>query len=212
MPDSERTYTLTFRAPVSIFTGLGIAGLVDRTVVRDAGGLPYIPGSSVKGRLRFFAERLLQAGSLPHGYRLHAQNQPLCKEVDNACTFCRLFGNPSIPALLRVGQASLIPPWHDLFRQLLKVNSNPVVHPDVEIRPGIALSRLRRTALPDHLFFDEAVPAITFSGRLFLDVRVTPQETHFLIGVGTLVDALGARKATGRGALEGGIRIAEVSA
>jgi hypothetical protein len=41
MPDSERTYTLTFCAPVSIFTGLGIAGLIDRTVVRDANGLPY---------------------------------------------------------------------------------------------------------------------------------------------------------------------------
>lgn len=212
MPDSERTYTLTFRAPVSVFTGLGIAGLIDRTVVRDADGLPYIPGSSVKGRLRFFAERLLQAGSLPPGYRLHAQNQPLCKEVDDACTLCRLFGNPSIPALLRAGQASPVPPWHDIFSQLLKANSNLVVHPDVEIRPGIALSRLRRTALPDHLFFDEAVPAITFSGSLLLDSRVTPQETRFLIWVGTLVDALGARKATGRGSLEGGIRIAEAKA
>jgi hypothetical protein len=84
-----------------------------------------------------------------------------------------------------------------------------VLHPDVEIRPGIALSRLRRTALPDHLFFDEAVPAITFSGRLLLDSRATPLETRFLIWVGTLVDALGARKVTGRGSLEGGIRIVE---
>lgn len=212
MPDHEHTYTLAFRAPVSIFTGLGIAGLVDRIVVRDADGLPYIPGSSVKGRLRFFAERLLRSGPPPAGYRLHAQDQPICKAVNTACTVCRLFGNPSIPALLHVGQASPVPPWDDLFRQLLKVNSNPVVHPDVEIRPGIALSRLRRTALPDHLFFDEAVPAITFSGRLFLDSRATPQEARLLVWVGTLVDALGARKATGRGALEGGIRIAEVSA
>jgi hypothetical protein len=178
MADIERTYTLTFRAPISIFTGLGIAGLIDRIAVRDVGGLPYIPGSSVKGRLRFFAERLLQIGSLPHSYMLRAKDQPLCKGVQNTCAVCRLFSNPSIPALLRIGQASALPPWDNIFRQLLKANSNPVVHPDVEILPGIALSRLRRTALPDHLFFDEAVPAFSFSGTLFLDSRVTLQETR----------------------------------
>lgn len=178
MADIERTYTLTFRTPVSIFTGLGIAGLIDRIAVRDVGGLPYIPVSSAKGRLRFFAERLLQTGSLPHSYKLRAQNQPLCKGVENTCAVCRLFGNPSIPALLRIGQASPLPPWDNIFRQLLKANSNPVVHPDVEILPGIPLSRLRRTALPDHLFFDEAVPAFSFSGTLFLDSRVTLQETR----------------------------------
>lgn len=212
MADRHGVYTLTFRAPVSIFTGLGSAGLVDRTVVRDADDLPYIPGSSVKGRLRFFAERLLSSGSPPGGYRLHRQNQPICKVVDSACTICRLFGNVAIPALLRVGQASPVSPWDDLFRQLSQANTNPVVHPDVEIRPGIAISRLRRTALADHLFFDEAVPAITFSGRLLLDSQLTPQETRFLIWVGTLVDALGARKVTGRGSLEGGVHIQEATA
>ena len=64
-------------------------------------------------------------------------------------------------------------------------------------------------SLPDHLFFDEIVPAITFSGSLSLDTRMIPAETRLLIGVGALVDALGARKAVGRGRLEGGIRIAE---
>lgn len=209
MPEHERPFTLVFRAPVSIFTGLGIAGLIDRTVVRDSSGLPYIPGSSVKGRLRFFAERLASSSSPPHGYWLHAQSQPSCKQVDKACAMCRLFGNPSIAALLRVGNASPASPWHDLFQQLLEANANPVVYPDVEIRPGIAVSRVRRTALPDHLFFDEAIPAVSFSGNLVLDARVTAHEVQFLIGAGKLVDALGARKATGRGALEGGICIAE---
>lgn len=211
MPEVVYTYTMTFRSPVGVFTGLGIAGLVDRTMVREADGLPYIPGSSVKGRLRFFADRLLRSGTLPNGYRIHAPNEPLCKDVDHACTLCRLFGNPAIPGLLRVGQASPIQPWDALFRGLLLADPNPVLHLDAEIRPGIALSRSRRIALPDHLFFDEIVPAITFSGRLCLDTRVTPEERRLLIGVGTLVDALGARKAVGRGRLEGGIRIEEVS-
>jgi CRISPR/Cas system CSM-associated protein Csm3 (group 7 of RAMP superfamily) len=212
MPNVVYTYSLTFRAPVGVFSGLGVAGLVDRTMVRDARGLPYIPGSSVKGRLRFFAERLLRSGTPLDGYRLHADTQPICKEVAQACTLCHLFGNPAIPGLLRVGQASPAPPWDMLFRDLLKADRNPVLHRDAEIRPGIALSRMRRTALPDHLFFDEVVPAITFAGQLSLDTRVSPAERRFLVSVGALVDALGARKAVGRGCLSGGIRIEESAA
>jgi hypothetical protein len=108
---------------------------------------------------------------------------------------------------LQVGQASLIPRWDRLFQELLNTRHNPVLRPDAEIRPGIALSRSRRTALPDHMFFDEAVPAVTFSGSMLIEVSVKPEERLFLIGAGKLVDALGARKAAGREALEGGIRI-----
>jgi CRISPR/Cas system CSM-associated protein Csm3 (group 7 of RAMP superfamily) len=207
MPDQERSYSLSFRAPVSIFTGLGIAGLVDRAVVRDAGGLPYIPGSSVKGRLRFFAERLLRSSGVPDSFRIHASNRPHCKHLSTACTICRLFGSSSLPALIRVGQATLREPWVSLLLSLHEADPNPVVHPDVEIRPGIALSRRRRTALPDHLFLDETVPAFQFQGKLVLAGEVTSEEEGFLVGIGLLVDSLGARKAIGRGILEGGVRI-----
>jgi CRISPR/Cas system CSM-associated protein Csm3 (group 7 of RAMP superfamily) len=178
---------------------------VDRTVVREANGLPYIPGSTVKGRLCFYAERVLR--SLPPSAGLSLQHGPQCKAVTTACTVCCLFGNPAIPAHLRVSQAMPVPPWDTLFQELLKTRHNPVLRPDVEIRPGIALSRLCRTTRPDHLFFDEAVPAVTFSGSMLIEASAKPEERLFLIGAGKLVDALGARKAAGRGALEGGIRI-----
>ena len=211
MPERAYNYSLTFRAPVGVFTGLGVAGLVDRTIVRDAAGMPYIPGSSVKGRLRFFTERLLRTGSLPDGYRIHAiDHQPLCKVEEHACTLCRLFGNPALTAWVRVGQASPEAQWDTLLHDLYRIDANPVLHRDAEVRPGTAVSRLRRTALPDHLFFDEVVPAITFTGRLYLDTRLLSADIHLLTQVGTLVDALGARKAVGRGRLEGGIRITEV--
>lgn len=213
MPERVYDYALTFRAPVGVFTGLGIAGLLDRAIVRDAVGMPYMPGASVKGRLRFFTERLLRAGSLPAGYRIHTiDDQPLCKVEAHACTLCHLFGNPALTAWVRVGQASPEAHWKRLLRNLYLVGQeNPVLHRDAEVRPGIAVSRLRRTALPDHLFFDEVVPAITFTGRLYLDTRLSSAEIHLLTQVGRLVDALGARKAVGRGRLEGGIRITEVA-
>ena len=210
MADRSLGYLLSFRSPVGIFTGLGVAGLVDRYVVRGGAGLPCIPGSSVKGRLRFFAERLLQAGARCGGCRLHAAERPFCKQSERACTVCRLFGNSSLPALLRVGQATLEAHWAAVLGDLLEADRNPVLHPDIEVRPAIAVSRQRRTALGDHLFFDEVVPAtVRFEGTLRLAAGVTAEEERFLVAVGAAVDAMGARKAAGRGLLEGGVCIGE---
>lgn len=206
----EIKYSLVFRTPVSIFSGLAIAGLVDRMVMRNNEGLPYLPGSSVKGRWRFFAERLLRTGGLPEGLRIHGTKEPLCKDVVNACTLCKLFGNSTIPAMIQVGQAELDDSQRPLFLTLLERNRNPVVYPDTEIRPGIAISRTRRTTLDDHLFFDEAVPSsVIFSGKVRVNDAVVAIERQLLSASGRLVDRIGGRKAVGRGALENGIQIRE---
>lgn len=210
MPDRELRFELVFRTPVGVFTGLGVAGLVDRVVIRDARGLPYIPGSTVKGRLRFFAERVLRSAPEKAGeLRVHRTDRPHCKSFAHACTVCRLFGNPAIRARLRVGQAVLPAPTAVLFRRLLAADSNPVLHPDADLRPGVAVSRRRRSAVPDHLFFDETIPAVTFEGRIRLAEGLRDDEITFLASVGRLVDALGSRKAAGRGRLDGGVRIEE---
>lgn len=209
MPNSEFSYRLDFRTPVSVCTGLGVPGLLDRTVIRTAEGLPYVPGSTVKGRLRFFAERLVCSRPFPGSLWFHPVGQPACRDRLVACTICRLFGNPSIPSMLKVRDAQLTANWRNLIRTSLQFNHNPVIHPDAEIRPRIALSRTRRAALRDHVFFDEVVPALTFSGTLLLHPGVTPEETGFLIAAGALVDGLGTRKSAGRGRLKNGIQIKE---
>jgi CRISPR-associated protein Csx10 len=207
---AEIKYSLIFRTPVSIFSGLAIAGLVDRMVMRNNEGLPYLPGSSVKGRWRFFAERLLRSDGLPEGLRIHGTKEPLCKEAASACTLCKLFGNSAIPGMIQVGQAELDDSQKPLFLALLDRNRNPVVYPDTEIRPGIAISRTRRTTLEDHLFFDEAVPSsVTFSGKVRVNDAVVAIEKQLLSAAGRLVDRIGGRKAIGRGALENGIQIRE---
>lgn len=200
-------YTLKFRTSVSVFSGLAAAGLVDRMVMRNHEGLPIIPGSSVKGRWRFFAERLLRGNDFPGGLTFHKQKEPLCKNPGNACTICRLFGNSSIPSLLWIGQAEPLGEIKSLLKELLELNPNPVIHPDAELRPGIALSRVFRNALENHLFFDEAVPALTFCGMVLSRGDMQPGEEEFLKVAGSLVDRVGARKAVGRGILDGGIRI-----
>ncbi len=201
---TEYTYQLEFIAPVGVFTGLGIAGLVDRTVVRMSDGRPYIPGSTVKGRLRFFAERVWRPDQAEGSGLGKPHVGGYCKHLDSACALCRLFGNPALAALVSVGQATLETSAQQAEPE---TPSNPVLHADAEILPGVALSRRRRTALADHLFFDETIPATVFKGRLLVDERLREAEIRFLAGVGAIVDSLGGRKAAGRGRLKGGIQV-----
>lgn len=203
------TYTLKFRSSVSVFSGLAVAGLVDRMVMRNNKGLPFIPGSSVKGRWRFFAERLLQNGGLPDDLKIHETGKPLCKHLKSRCTLCKLFGNPAFPSMLLVGQAELDESTRKLFENLLEQNPNPVIHPDAELRPGIAISRITGTTLKDHLFFNEAVPPVIFSGKLIINGTLNDNEEKFLKASARLVDRIGGRKSVGMGGLDGGIRIVD---
>jgi len=206
-------YSLEFRSAFSVFTGLGVAGLVDRTVVRTASHLPYVPGSTVKGRWRWTAERLLRGAGRDHsghGMWVHPLGASHCKDRQNACTVCRLFGNPAIPSTLQVGDALPAAELRALFEQLATRGEGhrrrkaplPV---DTEVRPGVAISRVRGVAQADCLFFDEAVPAVTFNGPWMLDGEITSEEKIFLRAAAGAVEELGARRGGGRGGLVGGI-------
>ena len=83
-----------------------------------------------------------------------------------------------------------------------------MVHPDTELRPGTAISRITRTTLKDHLFFNEAVPPVTFSGKVIINDTLSDNEEKFLKASARLVDRIGGRKSVGMGGLDGGIRIA----
>lgn len=206
----ERSYILKFRSPASVFSGLAVAGLVDRMIIRDHHGLPIIPGSSVKGRWRFFAERLARSkpDNIMDSIKIHKDGESHCKAMDKACTICRLFGNPTLTGLLWVGDAVLDGETAEYFSNLLGRNTNPVIHPDAEIRPGVALSRHRRAALAGHLFFDETVPPVTFTGRVMIhEAELKEDEEQFLIISARLVDRIGGRKSVGRGILDKGIGV-----
>ncbi len=94
-------------------------GGVDNPVMRDPlTGYPYIPGSSLKGKLRSIAERL-EAKPLNretgNGYRHECS--------DRECRVCRLFGSTggeqredNIPSRLRVRDVFLTPESVDMLR------------------------------------------------------------------------------------------------
>lgn len=86
------------------------SGLVDQTVVRDLNGLPYIPASTLKGRVRDMAE------SLARNFGQKICNGPhpsfMCPAIDrqeNPCIICTTFGAAGISSVS--GQTGLI--WRD---------------------------------------------------------------------------------------------------
>src|SRR4051812_1305051 len=78
-------------------------------------GLPYIPATSIKGRLRDEVERLLRGQSL---FVCHAPRPELmCRPVEGqtACAVCTLFGSPWQEAQLYFADLNL----SNAHRQLL---------------------------------------------------------------------------------------------
>jgi len=76
-------------------------GDIDMAVIRDSGGYPIVPGSSLKGVLRSEMERLLRG--LP---KRACTPEDLCdpKKVKE-CTVCQLFGGRELAASIRVRDA-----------------------------------------------------------------------------------------------------------
>jgi CRISPR-associated protein Csm3 len=85
---------------IELLTGLHIGagsettqiGGVDNPIIRSPkDGNPYIPGSSLKGRMRALLELYLD--KLDSNGNIHRYNEDSCK--DNYCPICYLFGAPA---------------------------------------------------------------------------------------------------------------------
>lgn len=138
------------QSPLHIGSGLGWAGIVDRTVVRNGAKAAYIPGSTLKGKVRYHCERLAR--------RLNEKltcGNSICK-TDKRCIICRLFGSPFMPGSLTFHDALLV---EELGGELAKSHLNT--------RTNVQISRARRVALEQHLFTSEhAVPQLLFTSTV----------------------------------------------
>jgi CRISPR/Cas system CSM-associated protein Csm3 (group 7 of RAMP superfamily) len=107
---------------------------VDKALALGTGGTPMLPATTVKGYLRERAEVLLRSW----GQRVCLPPAPatMCLEED-LCLVCQVFGNPYRPSPLRFQDGQF------------------VQKPDAMVRSGVSISRSRRAALPQRLFFLE---------------------------------------------------------
>jgi CRISPR/Cas system CSM-associated protein Csm3 (group 7 of RAMP superfamily) len=146
-----RHLEIRFQAAFHHGSGFGIAGLVDRAVVRDSRGIPYLAGSAIKGKFRHAALRLLFSnGERPCEYGGDPQQ---CAP----CALCLLFGSRLARGALVFSDA-----WpDDAAQEILGAiqGASTIVRSDSHVRPGIALDRGLGTTRGQLLFSTETLPA-----------------------------------------------------
>lgn len=109
---------------------------VDKALARNAEGRWIIPATTVKGYLREKAEILLRTWG--HAVCLGPEPANMC-DGRIPCVVCQVFGNPRFPSPLHFADG--VP--------LIEVSST--------VRSGVAISRYRRAAYPQRLFFIETI-------------------------------------------------------
>ncbi len=138
--------TITSRTPFSIGAGGSVMTIADKSIIRDGWGRPIIPGSQLKGRLRWAVEQVLRGlgQDIPSPF-----DEYPCVEKDTLVK--RIFGTPESRSPL-------------FFADLPGVIGDPVQMDALRtertqhqslIRPSVTINRARRTAADNLLMFQE---------------------------------------------------------
>jgi CRISPR-associated protein Csm3 len=143
-------------------TALAI-GTVDNSVIRDTlTGRPYIPGSSMRGKMRSLWEKMTgvrQNWPIGRGVRIHVCEK---REDYEQCPVCQIYGVPgqleaSFPTRLVVRDAFLSKESEEELRLRAKTDL-----PYTEVKWEAAIDRVTSAAVPRQM---ERVPAgATFDG------------------------------------------------
>jgi len=149
---------------------LAIGGM-DNPVVRDPlTNQPYIPGSSLRGKMRSLLERAL---GLPQNYPISQVTIHACRREEEygRCELCHVFG---IPAQSWSSQTRLlvrdIPLHPDSARQLEEARTDL---PYTEAKWEVAIDRVTSAATPRQM---ERVPAGAFFGPMELSFALYERE------------------------------------
>ncbi|MCD6208868.1 MAG: hypothetical protein J7J67_01590 [Thermoproteales archaeon] len=119
-----------------------IGGVVDNPVIRDIHDRPYIPGSSIKGVLRSWVEKVARSKGLP-------VVDPWVKPEGKYMPVEVLFGSQ------RIGS------------RLIFYDVTPIIEPKTEVRTGVSIDRVFSTAYPGLLYNIEYVsPGVKWTFRM----------------------------------------------
>jgi len=187
--------------PLAVNTGFR-RGLIHRTVERDAGGLAYIPASSLKGRVRRACEQVARQVGL-HVCRAPRPNG-MCSAHKQPCLVCRVFGSPGRGSELHWQDARLTQDYRNVF-----AGDETTRQAQFCTRTQVQLSRALGNAAPDHLFTSEfAIENLRFESAITGWLDVTPiageeatggYELLLLLAGLQLVNTLGSSSSRGAG-------------
>jgi CRISPR/Cas system CSM-associated protein Csm3 (group 7 of RAMP superfamily) len=186
----EIEVTLTFETPVNIGSGAQVSTFADRAMIKDYGGWPYIPASTLKGRLRHAIEQLLV------GVGQCVCRSPLpdamCKT--DPCPVCQLMGSPWVEGTLFFENLPLTGP------QAIIEARQSTSHPRTETRTGVSLARRRKVAAEGLLYTTELFrPGVelVFSGTI--RGQMIPGQAALVVAGLKSIPALGGGKTGGLG-------------
>ncbi len=188
----EVTVQVELESPLHIGSGSLADSLADKPLIKDARGLPLIPGSALKGKARHAAEQVARA--LGHTICDAPYPDRMCKAADKLCPVCRIFGSPSYSAPMRFGNLTLA----------LAIDSNLKdweQYIESEIRAGVGLSRAQRTAQEGILYTVEAFrdsPALAFRGQVRGEL-LEKWQAALLVAALRAVRTLGGNRSRGLG-------------
>jgi CRISPR/Cas system CSM-associated protein Csm3 (group 7 of RAMP superfamily) len=199
------TIELTAIVDTALCVGAGgsSGSLADKPIVRTGANQLLIPASQLKGRLRHECEKL--ARSLDWPICRSPNPQMMCPQraglsenfviepyrvtgyAGYHCLICQIFGNPALRSRL----------WVD---DLVCV-ADPAAIAEV-LRPGVTLSRRRRTAEEKKLYLLETSPVnaqLEFVGTMHLQPDCPTQAKALLLAALHHIHALGGSKSGGLG-------------
>jgi CRISPR/Cas system CSM-associated protein Csm3 (group 7 of RAMP superfamily) len=200
-------YVLTFATPFHLGTGI-TAGMIDRTVIRDADDYLYVPASTLKGVLREHCEQLCRF-YIP-GAQVsspHVTDATLVEYSGTPTLISRIFGSPLHPGGLRFDDAKQVEATRTTTQEV-----------QTSTLTQVRIDRGTRTAVDDALYTSEfGASFLTFEGTIKGQLQCTPVElpalptdeqgttalptySLLLLLAGLLmVERLGGNKSTGKG-------------
>ncbi len=225
MPLIQIRYALTFDALFHLGTGVS-AGLVDRTVIRNASGYVYVPASTLKGVLREHCEQLCRfytENAQDDGVNVSIPHNAKAALIDFGNTqtlISHIFGTPLRPGNLRFNDAVQTDTHIYESKDLADKNNGIYKEMQISTLTQARIDRLTHTAVDGALYTSEfGIPQLTFMGTIKGQLPSTPierftktvpeQETSYtltptysllLLLAGLLmIERIGGNKSTGKG-------------
>ncbi|MDQ3010369.1 MAG: RAMP superfamily CRISPR-associated protein [Acidobacteriota bacterium] len=190
------SYRLTAASGVIVGSSADVLSIgIDKATIRrrkvKIEGLqePLIPGSTLKGKIRYECERLLDGLGQAVCHAPHPDtmcpHDPQLKVEQMPCEVCKLFGGPSQQSRLFFGDATIN-------------NSNVPAQFLTRVQAGVSISRKRRTAEDERLFYAErGVDGITYEGKL--EGYLEDDQLALVITAIERLTAIGGGKSRGAG-------------
>lgn len=187
----EITVTVTLKSPLSIGSGAQQGTLAQRGLLKDHTGWPYIPASTLKGRLRHAVEQIVSATDNrqtvldPHAHRVRHANDIVT----------HLFGAPWAPGQVVFADLHLSgPPAVMTYRR------RRPAFPLTTQRTQVSINRRRGVAQDERLFSTELFwPGIPLEFQGCLQGALSPADAAWLAAGLAWLPALGRSKSSGLG-------------